>query len=216
MEVWGIVVAAGSGTRFGSPKQFATIPFGAGHERLVDRGVRFAREACGGGVVCVLPPDFAWDGPTVEAAVAGGRTRTESVRAGLTAVPDTAGVIVVHDAARPLASVLLWRAVIEAVTGGADGAVPGVPVTDTIKRVRDGTVVETPPRRELVAVQTPQAFDAVALRRAHGANTEATDDAALVEQAGGTVVVVPGEGRNRKVTTVDDLDFVRAEIGSGS
>jgi 2-C-methyl-D-erythritol 4-phosphate cytidylyltransferase len=125
------------------------------------------------------------------------------------AVPETAAVIIVHDAARPLASEELFRAVIAAVTaGGAGGAVPGVPVSDTIKVV-DGTrsVTATLDRAALVAVQTPQAFDAALLRRAHASGAEATDDAALVEALGATVRVVPGDARNLKITTPADLEL---------
>ena len=119
------------------------------------------------------------------------------VRNGLAAVPSDADIICVHDAARPLASSDLFRSVIDAVADGADGAVPGAPVTDTIKIVdRDDasvTVSSTPARESLVAVQTPQAFRAAMLRAAHASGAEATDDAALVELLGGCVVVVPGE-----------------------
>jgi 2-C-methyl-D-erythritol 4-phosphate cytidylyltransferase len=141
--------------------------------------------------------------------VEGGATRTGSVCRGVAAVPETAEVIVVHDAARPLASEDLFRAVIDAVTaGGAGGAVPGVPVSDTIKVV-DGSqwVTATLDRAALVAVQTPQAFDAALLRRAHANGTEATDDAALVEALGATVRVVPGDPHNLKITTPADLEL---------
>jgi len=116
-----------------------------------------------------------------------------------------ADVVVVHDAARPLASRELFRAVVEAVVAGADGAIPGLAVADTVKRVRGGRVVETLDRSELVAVQTPQAFRAEALRRAHAGAPEATDDAGLLEALGLSVVVVPGEYRNLKLTSPDDL-----------
>jgi 2-C-methyl-D-erythritol 4-phosphate cytidylyltransferase len=141
--------------------------------------------------------------------VPGGATRADSVRCGLAAVPADAAVIVVHDAARPLASPELFGAVIAAVTdGGADGAVPGVPVSDTIKAVDEsGRVTGTLDRAALVAVQTPQAFGAAALRRAHagGVTAGATDDAMLVEATGGTVLVVPGETGNLKITDPGDL-----------
>src|SRR6184192_813416 len=113
--------------------------------------------------------------------------------------------VVVHDAARPLAPPALFAAVIDAVRAGADAAVPGLPISDTVKRVDGDHVVETIARDELVAVQTPQAFRTDALRAAHTASGEATDDAALVEAAGGSVVVVPGDPRNLKVTTPADL-----------
>ena len=130
------------------------------------------------------------------------------MRAGLAAVPDDAGIIVVHDAARPLATPALFDAVIRAVTeGGADGAVPGLTPSDTIKVVDDGQyVISTPDRRTLVAVQTPQAFRADVLRRAHEhAAPGATDDAMLVVALGATVRVVPGETGNLKITTPADL-----------
>jgi 2-C-methyl-D-erythritol 4-phosphate cytidylyltransferase len=136
------------------------------------------------------------------------------VRAGLGAVPPDATVICVHDAARPFASASLFAAVIEAVRDGADGAVPGVPVADTIKRIDAANVVTaTLPRAELVAVQTPQAFRAAALRAAHGSDVEATDDAALVEARGGRVVVVAGDPDNRKITAAADLDWARERAG---
>lgn len=193
-------MAAGAGSRFGSSKQFADL---AGC-RVVDRSVGTARAACDG-VVVVLPPGVAWDGPPVAAAVAGGATRSESVRAGLAAVPESAGIVVIHDAARPLASGALFASVVDAVAAGADGAVPGIPVVDTLKRVEGGRIVQTVDREGMVAVQTPQAFRARSLRAAHAAAGDATDDAALVESMGGTVVVVPGETRNLKLTTPDDL-----------
>jgi 2-C-methyl-D-erythritol 4-phosphate cytidylyltransferase len=123
----------------------------------------------------------------------------------LDAVPPEAHIVIVHDAARPFAAPAVFEAVVAAVRDGADGAVPGVPLADTIKRVADGRVVATLDRSELVAVQTPQAFAAAALRRAHAAGGEATDDAALVEAAGGVVVVVPGDPANTKITRRSDL-----------
>jgi 2-C-methyl-D-erythritol 4-phosphate cytidylyltransferase len=152
-------------------------------------------------VVCVLPAGHDDDEPLADRSVPGGATRSASVRAGLAAVPDSATVIVVHDAARPLAPDALFQAVIQAVVDGADAAIPAVPVHDTIRHV-DGGVVD---RTALVAVQTPQAFRAAALRDAHAAGGEATDDASLVEAAGGTVVLVPGNHHNLKITDPGDL-----------
>ena len=116
-----------------------------------------------------------------------------------------------HDAARPLASPALFAAVIAAVAGGADAAVPAVPVTDTIKVVdaRRHGWSPRPTRSTLVAVQTPQAFRAGALRAAHAAGGEGTDDAALVEAVGGRSWSVPGEPGNRKITEPDDLEWAR-------
>jgi 2-C-methyl-D-erythritol 4-phosphate cytidylyltransferase len=125
-------------------------------------------------------------------------------------VPGDADVVVVHDAARPLASVQLFERVVEAVAAGADGAVPALPVPDTVKRVEHDRVVETVPREGLVGVQTPQAFRADALRAAHEVGGVDTDDAALVEANGGTVRIVEGERRNLKLTLPDDLALARA------
>ncbi|MGH9126092.1 MAG: 2-C-methyl-D-erythritol 4-phosphate cytidylyltransferase [Acidimicrobiales bacterium] len=194
-QVWGIVVAAGSGRRFGGPKQFQLLH----GRRIVDWSVATASAACDR-VVVVLPRDRLEPG-----TVAGGATRSDSVRAGLAAVPDDADIVVVHDAARPLASADLFARVIEAVRSGADAAIPGVPVTDTIKAVAGSVVVSTVERSTLVAVQTPQAFRAASLRRAHASAPEASDDAALIEADGGVVVVVAGEARNLKITSPDDL-----------
>jgi 2-C-methyl-D-erythritol 4-phosphate cytidylyltransferase len=200
-----IVVAAGGGERFGAPKQFLLLGTG----RLVDRAVAAAAAACDE-VVLVLPAGHAWDGAPVTATVTGGATRAESVRAGLAAVSARADVIVVHDAARPLATPDLFRVVIAAVRGGADAAVPAVEVTDTVKRVDADRVLDTLPRDSLVAVQTPQAFRADTLRSAHISGADATDDAALVEAAGGTVRTVAGDPRNLKVTTTTDLTVAAA------
>ena len=205
MTVSGIVVAGGQGTRFGSPKQFERLGDGS----VVDRAVVTALAACDH-VAVVLPPDMQWDGDDGAVAVAGGERRSDSVRAGLAAVGEDADIVVVHDAARPLASKSLFDAVIGAVRAGADAAVPGLPVPDTLKRVDGTRVVETVTRQGLFAVQTPQAFRAAALRRAHAGEPDATDDAALVEAAGGTVVVVPGDPRNLKVTAPDDLAMAEA------
>jgi 2-C-methyl-D-erythritol 4-phosphate cytidylyltransferase len=205
VSTWGVVVAGGTGTRFGTAKQFESI---AG-TRLVDRAVETTAAACDE-VVVVLPDAFTWDGPPVAAAVVGGATRSASVRAGLAAVAPSATIVVVHDAARPLASPALFDAVIGAVRRGADAAVPAVPVPDTVKRVDGDEVVETVARDELVVVQTPQAFRADALRAAHTAGADATDDAALIEATDGRVVIVPGERANLKVTTPADLVMAAA------
>jgi 2-C-methyl-D-erythritol 4-phosphate cytidylyltransferase len=203
--VWAIVVAGGSGRSFGQLKQF---------EQLADRHVvEWSVAACrptASGVVLVVPagsnfePDYGAD-----VVIEGGATRAESVRNGLTVVPADADVIIVHDAARPLAAPGLFGAVVEAVAGGAGGAIPGLEVSDTIKEIRqvDGMteVAATLDRSTLVAVQTPQAFAAELLRKAHAGGSEATDDAALVEALGATVRVVQGDPRNMKITTRADL-----------
>lgn len=171
------------------------------------------------GLVLVVPADRLSDTDVhagADLVVAGGASRSESVRAGLAVVPGDAEVILVHDAARPFASAELFRTVVAAVRAGHAGAVPGVPVLDTIKRVEDNVVVSTLDRSELVAVQTPQAFRAEALRLAHAAEDAATDDAALLEQAGFRVVVVEGEPSNRKLTDAGDLDLFEHLVGEGT
>jgi 2-C-methyl-D-erythritol 4-phosphate cytidylyltransferase len=208
-STWAVVVAGGSGARFGGYKQFATL---RGRE-VVDWSLEAAQRACAG-VVLVVPADaMPRARPLATRVVAGGPTRTASVRAGLAAVPDDATFIVVHDAARPLASAQLWRAVIEAVHLGADAAVPCVPLADTVKQRQDDGRLVTLDRRRLVASQTPQAFLAAALRAAHADGTDATDDAALVEAMGGRVVEVAGEPSNLKLTALVDLVMADALLG---
>jgi 2-C-methyl-D-erythritol 4-phosphate cytidylyltransferase len=210
-SVWVIVVAAGSGSRFGRPKQYEDL---AGR-RVLEWSLAAARATAadpGDGVVVVVPPDRAGEpAPHAHGVVAGGATRSGSVRAGLAAVPGDADIIVVHDGARPLAGADLFARVVEAVREGADAAVPAVEVTDTLRR-RSGGPVE---RGGLVAVQTPQAFRAAALRRAHAAEPEATDDASLVEAAGGKVVVVEGSPANLKITRPIDLVIAEALLRFG-
>lgn len=201
------MVGGGSGQRFGKLKQYELLD----DRRVIDHA-RATAARCTDGVIVVVP---AADVDT-EGGVAGGETRSESVRAGLAALPADVDIVCVHDAARPLASAELFAAVVEAVRSGADAAIPGVPVTDTIKIVSGGEVVETPDRSTLVAVQTPQAFRHSALVAAHARAGDATDDAALVEAAGGRVVVVPGEALNRKITMPDDLDWARRIVNDAS
>jgi 2-C-methyl-D-erythritol 4-phosphate cytidylyltransferase len=205
--VWAVVVAAGSGTRFGAAKQFTRL----GGVTVLDRAVGVACSACDG-VVVVLPNGSDWTAPADVRVAIGGETRSASVRSGLQQVPGDADVVVVHDAARPLATPALFARVVAAVRAGADAAVPGLPVADTVKRVRGERVIETVPRDDLVVVQTPQAFRRAALEQAHAGAAVGTDDAALVESAGGTVVVVEGEPRNLKVTVAGDIELARALI----
>ena len=211
---WTIVVAAGSGSRFGgrTPKQFLEI---AG-KRVVDWSV-VAAASVSEGVVVVMPKG---SGVTVSGSglhcqvmcVDGGSTRSESVRKGLAHVPDSARVVLVHDAARPVASPALMAAVVAAVRAGADAVVPVVEVVDTIRDL-DGNTID---RSQLRAVQTPQGFSASALRRAHATKAQATDDATLVRDTGGSTVVVPGERWNIKVTEPGDALVVAALLGARS
>jgi 2-C-methyl-D-erythritol 4-phosphate cytidylyltransferase len=216
---WAVLVAAGRGERLGEdrPKAFARLgdlPLLAEPLRRLEESDRIE------GIVVVAPP--GWEEPSillaeqigaskVSACVPGGDTRAESVRAGLAEVPADAAVVLVHDAARPVLPAEVVERVVAAVDEGYDGAVPCLPVADTVKRAADGLVVETLPRDELVAVQTPQAFRAAVLRSAFASNNDvvlATDCASLVEAAGGRVKVVPGDERLQKVTTRADLERV--------
>ncbi len=195
--VWSIVVAGGSGVRFGERKQYLAL----GEARVLDWSLR-AAAAHTDGIVLVVPADVVDDAESeVDVVVAGGDTRSASVRAGLAAVPADAEVIVVHDAARPVPVPGVWERVLAAVAAGADAAVPAIPVGDTLREVGGGTV----DRSRFVAVQTPQAFRAAALRAAHEGGREGTDDASLVEARGGRVVVVDGDPANIKITTPVDL-----------
>ena len=202
-HVWAIVVAGGAGRRFGAQKQFLDLD----GESVLTRSVAGARSVAGH-VIAVLPAAAVED-PSLhggaDLVAPGGEDRSGSVRAGLALVAEDARVILVHDAARPLATPALYRAVVDALVDGVDGAIPALSVTDTIKRVSDGRVLETLDRAELVAVQTPQAFRADRLRAAHARGSSATDDAALLEAEGATVVVVPGEAHNMKLTHPRDV-----------
>jgi 2-C-methyl-D-erythritol 4-phosphate cytidylyltransferase len=196
VSTWAIVVAAGSGDRYGGPKQYERL----GDRRVLDWSLGAARAACDG-VVVVVHAGHADDDEGADEVVAGGATRSDSVRAGLAAVPPEATVVLVHDAARPLAPAAVWRRVIDAVEAGADAAVPAVPVVDTLREIGGATV----DRSRFVAVQTPQGFRADALRAAHAGGGDATDDAALVEAAGGMVLIVDGDPAAAKITSPHDL-----------
>lgn len=202
MHVAAVVVAGGHGERFGGLKQFALLE----GSTLAARSVAVARSVAEH-VVLVVPDGYSGGGEGADVTVIGGPTRSASVRSGLSAVAD-AEIVVIHDAARPCASAQLFEAVVQAVSDGAHGAVPGLAITDTIKRVERGNVIRvvgTVLRDDLVTVQTPQAFRRVDLAAAHVDEPEATDDAALLELLGLIVVVVPGERTNLKVTTSADL-----------
>ncbi|WP_419845366.1 2-C-methyl-D-erythritol 4-phosphate cytidylyltransferase [Candidatus Poriferisocius sp.] len=206
--VWTVIVAAGSGSRFGGAKQYLEL---AG-SRVVDRSVAVAAQVSDGVVVVVPASDVAAESErlTASAVVAGGPSRAASVRNGLAAVPHDVAIVCVHDAARPLAGTEVYQRVIDEVRSGAAGAVPVVPVTDTIRSV-DGGAVD---RSTLQAVQTPQAFEAELLRMAHADAAEATDDASLVEAAGYSVVAVEGHPRNIKITHPDDLAAAEAWLAT--
>ncbi|HTO26858.1 MAG TPA: 2-C-methyl-D-erythritol 4-phosphate cytidylyltransferase [Gaiellaceae bacterium] len=217
MSVWAILVAAGRGDRLGldQPKAFAKL----GEDPLLAEPLR-RLDDCEwvDAIVVVAPP--GWEEPAillaeelgcgkVSACVPGGETRADSVRAGLAEVPEDALVVLVHDAARPLLPEEVVERVLAPLSEGWDGAVPGLPVADTLKRVGgDGAVAETVARDGLWAVQTPQAFVAETLRAAAAGGGDATDCAGLVEARGGRVKVVEGDPRLLKVTTAADLEKV--------
>ena len=214
MSVWAILVAAGRGERLGSDQPKAFVKLGE-LPLLAEPLRRLDDSEWVDAIVVVAPP--GWEEPAillaeelgcakVRACVAGGETRADSVRAGLAEVPDDAAAVLVHDAARPLLTDEVIGRVLAPLADGWEGVVPGLPVSDTVKRVAsDGGVDETVPRDGLWTVQTPQAFPVDALRRAVSAGADATDCAGLVEAAGGRVKVVPGDPLLLKVTTAEDL-----------
>lgn len=225
MSVWAVLAAAGRGERLEAdrPKAFAQLN---GRPLLAESLQRLEASAWIDSIVVVAPP--GWEEPVillaeelgagkVVASVAGGESRATSVRIGVAEVADDAAVILVHDAARPLVSDLVVERLIGALNEGWDGAVPGLALPDTVKRVRESAVVETLPRDELRGVQTPQAFVATLLRAAVAGGDEATDCSSLVEARGGRVTVVEGDPRLLKVTTATDLALVESWLGgSGS
>jgi 2-C-methyl-D-erythritol 4-phosphate cytidylyltransferase len=219
VSVWAVLAAAGRGERLGSdrPKAFARL---GGRPLLAESLERLEESGWIDAIVIAAPPD--WEEPSilvaeeiaatkVSACVPGGESRSESVRLALEEVPADAAVVLVHDAARPLLPEAVIERVLAPLSEGWDAAVPAVPLADTVKRVDGDRVLETLPREDIVAVQTPQAFLADVLRRAVGGDVAAaTDCASLVEAQGGRVKVVEGDPRLRKVTDADDLALVES------
>jgi len=222
MSVWAVLAAAGRGERLGSerPKAFARL---GDRPLLAESLERLESSDWIDAIVIAAPPE--WEEPSilvaeeiaatkVSSAVTGGETRSESVRLALADVPDDAAAVLVHDAARPLLPDAVIERVLAPLGEGWDGAVPVLPLSDTVKRVDGEQVVETLPRGELVAAQTPQAFTADVLRAAlAGDISEATDCASLVEARGGRVKVVQGDPRLLKVTGAEDLALVESWLG---
>jgi 2-C-methyl-D-erythritol 4-phosphate cytidylyltransferase len=218
---WAIVVAAGEGRRFGGPKAFSPL---AGAP-MIAYSLRAVGEAKGiEGIALVVHPGAPFETARAHAPaaipleiVAGADTRQASVRAGLDRVPSGVERVVVHDAARPLAGPELFERALDALEHAA-GAVVAIPAADTLKRVSDDRVIETVEREGLWRAQTPQAFDAAVLRKAHELATEgsqgATDDAVLVERMGAHVAIVPGDERNIKITTPEDLAVAEAILAA--
>jgi 2-C-methyl-D-erythritol 4-phosphate cytidylyltransferase len=218
LETWAIVVAAGSGERLGADRPKAFVKFG--ERTLVAASLETFEDHDGiDGIVVAVPEGFETEmslvaddlgAGKIAVAVAGGASRAESVANALACLPESAHFVLVHDAARPLVDQDLIDSVMQGHAEGADGVVPALAVTDTVKRLgADGAVAETFDRATLRAVQTPQGFPverlAAAIERAGDRLAEATDCASLVEAAGGRVICVEGDPRNLKVTTAEDL-----------
>jgi 2-C-methyl-D-erythritol 4-phosphate cytidylyltransferase len=200
-QVWAIVLAAGSGKRFGpGAKQFREV----GGVRMVDRTLAVCRRTCDR-VALVLPRDHTWNGPQVDALAVGGDHQAESLRSALAVLPDQASIAVVADPAHPLAGDGLFSAVIDAVCRGADGAVPTVPIHDIIQRVADGRVTGTVPKAGLMITQSPHAFRVPVLRAAHAHRPRPPENASLLVDLGYNVVAVPGDPTNLHVTTPAEL-----------
>ena len=224
MSAWAVLAAAGSGERLGAdrPKAFAPL---RGRPLVAESLARLDASDWVDSIVVVAPP--GWEEPVillaeelgcgkVAASVTGGATRAESVRLGVAEVGEDAAVVLVHDAARPLVTDAVIERLLGALGEGWDGAIPGLPVVDTVKRIEGAAVVETLPRASLVTVQTPQAFVAGLFREAVRGGADATDCSALVEAAGGRVTVVPGDPRLLKVTTLKDLALVESWLEEGA
>jgi 2-C-methyl-D-erythritol 4-phosphate cytidylyltransferase len=185
-------VAAGSGERFGERKQYLQLH----GRRVIEWSLQTAHDLTDG-VVAVVPDDMASKSePLADIVVAGGASRSASVRAGLAAVPSDTEFVLVHDAARPVPVLDVWRRVIDALHKGADAVVPAIPVSDTLREIEGASI----DRSRVVAVQTPQGFRVDVLRQAHDAGHDATDDATLVEMMGTVVCVVDGDSHNIKIT----------------
>jgi 2-C-methyl-D-erythritol 4-phosphate cytidylyltransferase len=218
VSVWAVLAAAGSGERFGADRPKAFVRLGE-QPLLAESLARLDASDWIDAIVVAAPP--GWEEPAillaeelgcgkVSACVTGGATRAESVRLGVAEVPADAAVVLVHDAARPLLDDAVVERVVSALGDGWDGAVPTLPIADTVKRVEGDRIVETLQRDELRTVQTPQAFVAGVLRVALTAGSDWTDCAAAVEANGGRVRIVDGDPRLLKVTDAADLDRIAA------
>ena len=219
MSVWAVIAAAGSGERLGADRPKAFVRLGD-NPLLAQSLERLDASQWIDAIVVAAPP--GWEEPSillaeelgcgkVAACITGGATRAESVRLALGEVAADALAVLVHDAARPLVDDDVIGRVLAPLGEGWDGAVPALPVADTVKRVHGDEVVETLDRSELRAVQTPQAFAADVLRAAFAGEVGAASDcASVVEARGGRVRVVPGDARLMKVTDAADLERVAA------
>ncbi|MBT8208183.1 MAG: 2-C-methyl-D-erythritol 4-phosphate cytidylyltransferase [Acidimicrobiia bacterium] len=197
---WAIVVAAGSGVRFGGPKHLIELDGVELFRRSVNAVEPFVEQV-------VVVGD-------VPGGIPGGGRRRDSVEVGLAELPDHVDWVLIHDGARPLAPKDLVRRVVDAIDDGVDAVVPAIPVRDTIKRAADGVVEATIDRDGLFAAQTPQAVRVEALKKALADSPDdATDDAGLIERIGGVVRLVAGDPRNIKITYPEDLAVAAALAG---
>lgn len=225
MKAAAIIAAAGAGLRMQSKtrKQYICL---AGVPVLARSVKLFLGRPDFNAVVVVIPPGEETEVKALLEPfcslqellfVEGGKTRQDSVKNGLTALPAEAGLVCIHDAARPLASAaLLEKLLVTAAEFGA--AVPVIPLSDTVKEIDDeGFITATPPRNRMRLVQTPQVFWRDLIEKGYRqASTFATDDASLVEKAGFAIKTVPGELANIKITTSLDLtlanQFLKGEL----
>jgi 2-C-methyl-D-erythritol 4-phosphate cytidylyltransferase len=224
MTALAILVAAGRGERMGASRPKAFLELG-GEPILLKAARAFDRAPSVFAIVAVVPQELVIEARRLLAPLgkllavtAGGSRRQDSVLEGLKQAPEGwDGVVLVHDAARPLAETELVESVVrQAAAHGA--ALPVLPVVDTMKRVRDGRVVETLDRAELGAAQTPQGFRLELLVRAYEAafreKATLTDEAMAVERLGATVMTVPGSPRNRKLTSPEDLAWAESLLAA--
>ena len=205
-NLWTVVVAAGGSSRFGSDKQKVRI----GEKTVLELSVAAAESV--GSVVIATKAEFVTEiektfssNQNVKSVVAGGSTRTASVSAGLTVVPETAEIVLVHDGARPLASQTLFKRIADEINAGVDAVVPAIEIKDSLRSIKGHEVSRT----EIVAVQTPQGFKASTLRAAYLKQDEFSDDASKVEAEGVKVEIIEGEPNNLKITHPVDLLVAR-------
>jgi 2-C-methyl-D-erythritol 4-phosphate cytidylyltransferase len=221
MRAVALLLAAGRGERLAGDRPKAFLELGG--RTLLEHAVA-AVEACPdvGGHVVAAPQGWEPEAERIGrrsgkhlAVVPGGPSRRASVEEALAAIPEGFDVVICHDVARPLASPKLFSTILGPLER-AEGAIPVLPVTDTVKRVAEGVVMETVPREGLALAQTPQAFRRHALQAAHQRDIgDATDDAVLLERAGFRVAVVAGEPSNLKITAPEDLRLARALLDDG-
>lgn len=203
--IHGVVLAAGSGQRYGGWKQYELL---AG-ERLVDRAVRLV-QAVAPSVTVVLPPGHEWEGPPVTAAVGGGSSRTESMRRAMDTIDDATDIVVVHDSIRPLATLDLVHRLIEAIEGGADAAIPCWELPDTVKSIRPDGTLEHRGREEFVIAQGPAAYRYRTIRRVFEELAEIPIEETIgIELIGGRVVPVKGNKWSHHVVDPEDLRLMQ-------